>query len=56
LWPVDDRGTLEFMIVLHHSLQTKLLGESWLAARDHLKNKEYAPYVYGAFVLGGSRY
>lgn len=56
LWEVDDEGTREFMTAFHRRfLLDGNLGQAWLQARNHLKKAGNPPWVYGAFVLGGSR-
>jgi len=55
LWPVDDDGTLAFMETFHREAGKGDLGRAWLAARDSLKRAGHAPWIYGAFQLGGSR-
>lgn len=54
LWPVSDEGTLAFMTAFHEGLENGDIGASWLAARDQLRLAGYPPFVYGAFVVGGS--
>ena len=54
LWPVSDEGTLAFMTAFHEELISGDIGASWLAARDQLRLAGYPPFVYGAFVVGGS--
>lgn len=55
LWPVDDDGTLAFMETFHREAAKGDLGRAWLAARDSLKRAGQPPWIYGAFLLGGSR-
>jgi CHAT domain-containing protein len=54
LWPVDDVATQQFMEIFHTQSREGNFGDAWLAARDFLRNRGYAPSVYGAFILGGS--
>lgn len=56
LWKVDDEGTAMFMRIFHRT--AKELGDygtAWLAARNAVKKAGMAPWIYGAFVLGGAR-
>lgn len=55
LWPVDDEGTLAFMEIFHREAARGDLGRAWLTARNTLKQAGRPPWVYGAFILGGSR-
>jgi len=54
LWPVDDEATRLFMETYHAALKSGNYGAAWLAARDELKKRGFAPSLYGAFILGGS--
>ncbi len=54
LWPVSDEGTLAFMVAFHEGLAEGDVGSAWLAARDKLRSEGFPPFVYGAFVVGGS--
>ena len=53
LWPVEDEGTQLFMEVFHRQAKSGDYGRAWVAARDRLKDKNFLPSVYGAFILGG---
>ncbi len=53
LWPIEDEGTRIFMEIFHKHAQKGDYGKAWLIARNHLKNLEFPPSVYGAFILGG---
>lgn len=56
LWPVNDEATRIFMEAFHERFRKEPLGKAWLAARDAVKGKGYAPSEYGAFILGGMPY
>jgi len=53
LWPVNDEATRIFMEVFHETSRKETYGKAWLAARDAVKARGYAPSEYGAFILGG---
>lgn len=55
LWPIDDQGTKLFMEVFHRNLLKGDYGTAWLAARNTLKEQGVPAYIYGAYILGGSR-
>jgi CHAT domain-containing protein len=54
MWTIEDEGTRDFMEIFHQESTDGNLAKAWLAARNSLKSKGYAPSVYGAFVLGGT--
>ena len=54
LWPIDDAGTKEFMLVFHKYAKEGSYEKGILKAREALKKKGYPASVYGAFVLYGT--
>ncbi len=54
LWPVDDEATRLFMETFYDTSGDGNYGRAWTEARTRLKNRGYAPSIYGAFIIGGS--
>lgn len=54
LWPVHDKPTQLFMETFHRKARDGDIGKAWLAARNALREADFPPSVYGAFVLGGA--
>ncbi len=54
LWPVDDEGTREFMEHFHAEMKRGSLAQSWLVARNRLRQAGRPPWIYGAFMLSGT--
>lgn len=54
LWPIDDAGTKEFMLIFHKYAKNNEYSKGLLEAKEALKDKGYPASVYGAFVLYGT--
>lgn len=53
LWPIDDNGTKEFMSIFYKYAKNGDYSKAFLMARKKLKNQNYPPAIYGAFILNG---
>jgi CHAT domain-containing protein len=53
LWPIDDKGTKEFMKIFHTYAKDGNYIQGFTKARNELASKGYSPAIYGAFILNG---